>query len=74
MDNQVQQLILDEMKGTRSDIKDLHLKIDKNYKELTTKHHDLDKKVLTNKLKMGTFFSLLSIFWGSVVTYFSKKF
>jgi len=77
MSDEIQKLILAEMKATRaeikSDIKDLHSKVDKNYKELTNKHHELDKKVLGNKLKFGSILSLLSIFWAGIINYLSKK-
>jgi len=77
MSDDVQKLILTEMqnirKEARADNRDLHTKIDKNYKGLNEKIHAMDQKVLGNKLKLGTMLSVLTIFWTGLVNYFSKK-
>lgn len=69
----VQELILTEIKTmrkeSRADIKDLHKKIDKNHVEQTEKFHDLDKKVLGNKLKLGMVFTGITLVWGLIIKF-----
>ena len=73
MSDEIQKLILAEMKEVRSDIKTLYEKINSNYTELTKEINSLDKKVLGNKFKLGAMISFISICWGIVIHVLRKK-